>query len=108
VTSNRCGMVVTEELSMIRWFAPALTALSLAFSGPAIDSAAADALQVAAQVPGIAEATDVSSRRSHRRHRHYHGDRAHYRPRYYARPYEYRPYPYSTPAPFVFGLNFGP
>ena len=104
---------------MIRWFAPALAALSLgflkkpegkgfAFSGPAINSAAADALQVAAQLPGTAEATDVSSRRSHRPHRYHHGDRAHYRPRYYARPYEYRPYPYSTPAPFVFGLNFGP
>jgi hypothetical protein len=101
-------MAVTEELSMIRWFAPALAALGLAFSGPAIDSAAADALQVAAQEPGTAKATEVRSRRLHRRHRDQQVDRVHYRPRYYARPYEYRPYPYSTPAPFVFGLNFGP
>jgi len=101
-------MVVRWELSMIRWFATALAALSLILPPAAIKSAAADALQVAAQEPGRAKATEVSSRRSHRRHRDQQVDRVHYRPRYYARPYEYRPYPYSTPAPFVFGLNFGP
>ena len=37
-------------------------------------------------------------------------DRHGYRPqpRYYARPYYYRPYPYAVPAPFTFGFNFGP
>ena len=27
---------------------------------------------------------------------------------YYDRPYYYRPYPYSVPAPFTFGIGFGP
>lgn len=50
-------------------------------------------------------ATDLGARRYHRLN-----DRHGYRPqpRYYARPYYYRPYPYSVPAPFTFGFNFGP
>ena len=50
-------------------------------------------------------ATDLGARRYHRHH-----DRHVYRPqpRYYARPYYYRPYPYAVPAPFTFGFNFGP
>ena len=54
-------------------------------------------------------ATDFSARRHHRRY-HLHGYRTYHRPqpRYYARPYYYRPYPYSVPAPFTFGFAFGP
>ncbi len=32
----------------------------------------------------------------------------HYQPYYYGRPVYYRPYPYQTPAPFTFGIGFGP
>lgn len=44
-----------------------------------------------------------------RRHPHPHRyvDRA-YHPTYYDRPYVYRPYPYSSPAPFTLGFGFGP
>ena len=54
-------------------------------------------------------ATDFSARRYHRRYDR-HGYRTYDRPqpRYYARPYYYRPYPYSVPAPFTFGFAFGP
>lgn len=56
--------------------------------------------------PGISvRTTDIGARR----HARYHdGVRrvAPYQPHYYARPVYYRPYPYSVPAPFVFG--FGP
>ena len=34
--------------------------------------------------------------------------RPYYRPYYYDRPVYYRPYPYHSPAPFTFGIGFGP
>ena len=65
---------------------------------------------VKAQTSAISGATDFSARRHYRRH--YYGYRPYYqpyyRPCYYARPYYYRPYPYYAPAPFPFGLGFGP
>jgi hypothetical protein len=63
------------------------------------------------QTAGMSGATDFSAQRYDRR---YYGNgyrphyRPYYRPYYYARPSYYRPYPYSVPAPFPFGLGFGP
>jgi hypothetical protein len=34
--------------------------------------------------------------------------RPNYRPYYYDRPYDYRPYPYQAPVPFFLGFGFGP
>lgn len=61
------------------------------------------------QTADAERATDFSARRYHRRH-HRHGIRTYDRPRprYYARPYYHRPYPYAVPAPFTFGFGFGP
>ena len=97
--------------------AAACIAVVLTVAGPgAIDNAAA-APQVKPQRAGTSDATDFSAHRYHRRHyRHYGYYRpyyrpysgAHYRPYYYARPVYYRPYPYDSPAPFTFGVGFGP
>lgn len=58
---------------------------------------------------GASTSTDFSVDRHHKR---YHRHAGHWRPyppaRYYARPVFYRPYPYRTPAPFIFGIGFGP
>jgi hypothetical protein len=53
------------------------------------------------------KATDLGARR---RVRHYRHDayRGYDRPRYYDRPYDYRPYPYAAPVPFFLGFGFGP
>ena len=71
--------------------------------------AAAAAPQAKAQRAGTSDATDFSAHRYVRRHyRHYGYYRPHYRPYYYDRPVYYRPYPYDAPAPFIFGIGFGP
>jgi hypothetical protein len=97
---------------MKRWIGAAIVAGALAFAGPAaINSAAAAVPQIKAQAAGVSGATDFSAQRYHRRYYRY-GYRPYYRPYYqpyyYARPQYYRPYPYYVPAPFPFGLGFGP
>lgn len=84
----------------------AVVATTLALNGPAA-IAASEKDPSAGSHAVKSTATDFSA---HRRH-HRHGQR-HYRPYapayYYARPVYYRPYPYSVPAPFVFGIGYGP
>ena len=94
---------------MIRCFAASLLAFVLTLGGwTSFNSGAASPLQAAAQLPGSSNATDVSSRRHHGLRHHGRVDRLYHRPSYYDRPYYYRPYPYASPAPFVFGFGFGP
>lgn len=98
---------------MVKWFGPALLAVTLMFGGStAIKSAAAAPVQAAAQERHASKSTDVSARRYYRHYRYRYAYRPYYRPYYYARPYYYRPYPYYAPyyapAPFVFGFGFGP
>ena len=84
----------------------AVVAAALAFCGRAAVAAAEVAPHAKPQAAAKSDATDFSARRYYRRY----GNRPYYRPSpsYYARPYYYRPYPYSVPAPFPFGLGFGP
>ena len=100
---------INEESDMRSLIGAAFVAGALAVTGPgAIDSAAA-APQAKAQRAGTSDATDFSAHRYVRRHyRHYGYYRPHYRPYYYNRPVYYRPYPYDAPAPFIFGIGFGP
>lgn len=93
---------------MKRWIGAAVFAGALAFAGPAaINSAAAGAPQIKTQTVGLSGATEFSAQRYNRRYYRY-GYRPYYQPYYYARPQYYRPYPYYAPAPFPFGLGFGP
>ena len=91
---------------MKRLIGAAFVAGALAFAGPAAISSAA-AAEIKAQTAGVSGATDFSAQRYHRRYYRY-GYRPYYQPYYYARPQYYRPYPYYAPAPFPFGLGFGP
>jgi hypothetical protein len=100
-----------REFLMKRLIGAILVAAAFGFSVPAtIDQAAAAPQAKSAVAQG---ATDIGARRYYRHHhyRHY-GYRPYYRPAYqpyyYARPHYYRPYPYYAPAPFPFGLGFGP
>ncbi|KRR02920.1 hypothetical protein CQ12_22700 [Bradyrhizobium jicamae] len=88
----------------------AFVAAALAIAAPAAIDSAAAAPQTKAQRAGVSGATDFSAHRHVRRYnRHYGNHRPHYhRSYYYARPVYYRPYPYDTPAPFTFGIGFGP
>jgi hypothetical protein len=83
--------------------ATVLVAATLMLSGLAAITAASAAPRAKIQNAGASDATDFSA------HRHY---RRYYRPKaqpyYYGRPSYYRPYPYQTPAPFTFGIGFGP
>jgi hypothetical protein len=90
---------------MTRWIGATIVASVLAFAVPASAKDAAGVfVRPPAQNPSTVTSTDVSAQRNHRRyHRHYG-----YRPYYYARPDYYRPYSYSSPAPFTFGFGFGP
>jgi len=90
---------------MIRWFGRALLVLTFVLAAPIAKSAPATSLPSAAEPPS-SSATDISSRRSSRHPHAHHVDHRALRPEYYERPYYYTPYPYSVPAPFVFG--FGP
>jgi hypothetical protein len=98
-----------QEFIMKHLIGSALVAGALAFAGPAaIHQAAAATPQAQAQSSATKAATDFSARRTYRRHYRHYGYRPYYQPYYYARPYYYRPYPYYAPAPFPFGLGFGP
>lgn len=91
---------------MKTWIGAAILGVALTLGEPvATASAAATPSKPTAQTAESQRATDFSARRHHRRY-----DRHGYRPQpsYYARPYYYRPYPYSVPAPFTFGFAFGP
>jgi len=83
----------------------AVIAAMVAFGGPAAVAATPATPQAKLQTAATSDATDFSARRYYRRHDGY---RPYYQPYYYARPYYYRPYPYSAPAPFLFGFGFGP
>jgi hypothetical protein len=102
-----------QESSMSKWFGPVVLALAPIFAISAIEAAAAGTSQVALRQHGtsqqaISDATDIGSRRQHRRLLHRDATGPYYRPTYYDRPQYYRPYPYNVPAPFVFGFGFGP
>ena len=101
----------------------ALVAGALAIAGLGMIGSASAAPQANAQTAGTSGATDFSAQRRYYRHhgyyrpyyRPYYGAYYrpyyrpyHYRPYYYARPVYYRPYPYYSPAPFTFGIGFGP
>jgi hypothetical protein len=89
---------------MKRLLAAAMFAGVLVLSGSAVTGpASAAAPQAGVKAVASSQATDFSARRYYR-----YGYRPYYRPNYYARPYYYRPYPYYAPAPFPFGLGFGP
>ena len=73
----------------------ALVASAFMVACPAsIDPAAAAAPEVKPHSAGVSGATDFSARRYYRGHDRYFY-RPYDRPYYYARPYYYRPYPYS-------------
>jgi hypothetical protein len=92
-----------------------LAAVMLLACGHASQSAGASS-QTPAQREGTSTAARADSRHSHsishkqsRKHSHRHYLSAHREPpSYYERPRYYRPYPYSTPAPFIFGFAFAP
>jgi hypothetical protein len=93
---------------MKTWIAGAVLAAGLALVGPvASASAAATNSKAGIHASQASEATDLGARR---RTRHVRRDahRPSYRPYYYDRPYDYRPYPYQTPVPFFLGFGFGP
>jgi hypothetical protein len=91
---------------MIRWFGRALLVVTfLSAATSAIRSAPAASLRSVAE-PASSSATEISSRTSNRHPHSHRVDHRPLRPQYYERPYYYTPYPYSVPAPFVFG--FGP
>jgi hypothetical protein len=85
---------------------------ALALVDPAAIDPAAAAPKGKLQTAGTSDATDFSAHRYHRRYRPYGYYRSYYRPyyspHYYGRPAYYRPYPYDAPAPFTFGIGFGP
>jgi hypothetical protein len=94
---------------MKRLIGAALVAGALAFAVPSsINQAVAATPQTKAQSSTTKAATDFSARRYTRHHYRHYGYRPYYQPTYYARPQYYRPYPYYVPAPFPFGLGFGP
>jgi len=85
----------------------AFVVAALAFSAPAAIAETSTAPQ--AKAATTSGATDVSARRVFRRYPSY-PTYARYPsyPTYYARPYYYRPYPYSVPAPFFLGFGYLP
>jgi hypothetical protein len=90
---------------MMRWVGAGVLAFTLMVgASTAIHPAAAASLQAVEQKPEASQAKDLSTR--HRTHRYAY--RTYARPHYYDRPEYYRPYPYVLPAPFPFGLGFGP
>jgi hypothetical protein len=91
---------------MTRRFGRDMLVVTFLLGAPiAINSAPAAPLRSSAE-PAIPIATDISSRRSNRHAHARHANRQYTQTYYYDRPRYYRPYPYSLPAPFVFG--FGP
>jgi hypothetical protein len=104
-----CQRDQREESIMKGLMGAAVVAGVLALAGPgAIDGAAA-ASQAKTQSAGTSDATDFSAHRYGRRpYRHSGYYRPYSRPYYFGRPVYYRPYPYHAPAPFTFGIGFGP
>ena len=91
---------------MKRWIGAAAFSAALVLAVPAaMHPATAASSRTGAQAADASKAADLGARRRHYRH---YASRPHYRPYYYARPIYYRPYPYDVPAPFVFGIGFGP
>jgi hypothetical protein len=86
----------------------ACIAVVLAAAGPGTIDRAAATPQAKPQRAGTSDVTDFSARRHIRRHAHHGYYRPGYRSYYYDRPVYYRPYPYASPAPFTFGIGFGP
>lgn len=84
-------------------------AATLMLAGLAAITSASAAPQAMTQSAGASETTDFSANRHNRRYNRNHGyHHPKYQPRYYGRPTYYRPYPYQVPAPFTFGIGFGP
>jgi hypothetical protein len=103
------GLDQRRESVMKSLIGAAFVASALVVAGPAAIGSVAAAPQTKAQSAGTSDATDFSAHRHVRRyHRHYGYSRPYYRPTYYGRPVYYRPYPYDAPAPFTFGIGFGP
>jgi hypothetical protein len=88
---------------MKRLIGAVVVAGSLVVVGPAAVSRAAAVVEAKKIRVVTSDATDFSAHRSVGRHY-----RPYYRPYYYGRPVYYRPYPYQSPAPFTFGIGFGP
>jgi len=87
----------------------ACIAVVLAAAGPVASDRAAAAPRAIPQRAITSDVTDFSARRHISRHTRHHGYyRPGYRSYYYDRPVYYRPYPYASPAPFTFGIGFGP
>lgn len=82
-------------------------AAALAFGAPVAVTGADAAPQTKVQT--ASDATDFSARRAYRRYPAY-PSYARYPsyPTYYARPYYYRPYPYTVPVPFFLGFGYLP
>jgi hypothetical protein len=80
----------------------------LACTGPATTSPAVAAPQAKMQSDRMPYASDTGARRHHRRAVRHYAYRPDHQPYYYGRPTYYRPYPYRSPAPFTFGIGFGP
>jgi len=103
------GLDQREESVMKSLIGAAFVAGALAVGGQTAISPVAAVPQAKAQSAGTSDATDFSAHRYVRRHyRHYGYYRPFYRSYYYNRPVYYRPYPYDAPAPFTFGIGFGP
>ena len=94
---------------MRTWLSAAFVAAALIVVGPGATGKAAAASSVKTDGAGASAATDFGAHRHHgRHHRHARHSRPYSPAYYYARPVFYRPYPYQTPAPFIFGIGFGP
>jgi hypothetical protein len=107
------GLDQREESVMKSLIGAAFVASALVVAGTAAIGSAAAAPQTKAQRAGTSDATDFSAHRYVRRYYRHYGYsrpyyRSYYRPYYYSRPVYYRPYPYYEPAPFTFGIGFGP
>jgi hypothetical protein len=92
---------------MKAWVGLAVLTAALVFATPAAIARTRAAPQ--AKPVATSDATDLSARRVYRRYRAY-PSYARYPsyPAYYARPYNYRPYPYTVPVPFFLGFGYLP
>jgi hypothetical protein len=89
---------------MRRWVGAIILAVLISGGSATIHSAAAASRHATAQKPEASQAMDLSARRR----THHYVSRSYDRPHYDDRPETYRLYPYVLPAPFPFGLGFGP
>ena len=88
------------------WIGVVVVAAALAFSAPGAIAGTRAAPQAKATA---SDATDFGARRVYRRYPSYPAyARYPSYPTYYARPYYYRPYPYSVPVPFFLGFGYLP